>query len=104
MALASNGWGTDPNDWAAGQSGPGAGRCQQAGLQAAFGRGATTLQLDGRRKLYQQAERDWLTYHCTMPLVEVPAVTQVSTRLRNFGPSAGPGLETWNAADWWLAA
>jgi peptide/nickel transport system substrate-binding protein len=107
MALASNGWGPDPNDWAglvAGQSGWSASRCQQGGLQATFDRGATTLQLDGRRRIYQQAERQWLAYHCTLPLVEVPAVTQVSTRLRNFAPSAGPGLETWNAADWWLAA
>ncbi|HEY4864098.1 MAG TPA: ABC transporter substrate-binding protein [Candidatus Dormibacteraeota bacterium] len=107
MALASNGWGTDPNDWAApaaGQSGLGAGLCPQSGLQVSFSRGASTLQLDGRRKAYQQAEREWLASHCTLPLVEVPQVTQVSTRLRNFAPSPGPGLETWNAADWWLAA
>ena len=47
--------------------------------------------------------KEWLAYHCTLPLIEVPAVSQVSSRLHNFAPSPGLGAETWNAADWWLS-
>jgi peptide/nickel transport system substrate-binding protein len=106
MALASDGWGPDPNGWAAlapeqdSQSGA---RCEDDDLEGAFRRGASTLETGRRHAAYLQAEREWLAYHCTMPLVEVPQISQVSTRLHNFSPSPGFGVETWNAADWWLS-
>jgi len=106
MTLSSNGWGPDPNDWAVmvveGQ-GQGADRCEDEPLGQAMERGASTLAPAARRALYSAAEREWLTYHCTMPLFEVNQVTQVSTHLHNFAPSPGLGSETWNAADWWLS-
>jgi peptide/nickel transport system substrate-binding protein len=106
MALASDGWGPDPNDWAAlapEQDTQTGGRCEDDNLEAALRRGASMLEADARRAAYLQAEREWLDYHCTMPLVEVPQISQVSTRLHNFSPSPGFGVETWNAADWWLS-
>jgi peptide/nickel transport system substrate-binding protein len=106
MALASDGWGPDPNDWAAlapDQETQAGWRCEDDDLEGALRRGASTLAADARRTAYFQAEREWLNYHCTMPLLELPQVSQVSTRLHNFSPSPGYGLETWNAADWWLS-
>jgi peptide/nickel transport system substrate-binding protein len=106
MALASNGWGPDPNSWArlALESGGGeSGACRDDDLAEAMARGARTLDPAGRRAAYAAAEKEWLAFHCTLPLFEVPAVSQVSTRLHNFAPSPGPGAETWNAADWWLS-
>jgi peptide/nickel transport system substrate-binding protein len=106
MALASDGWGPDPNDWAAlapDQDTQSTWRCEDDDLEAAFRRGASTLNFDARRAAYLQAEREWLDYNCTVPLLELPQISQVSTRLHNFSPSPGYGLETWNAADWWLS-
>jgi peptide/nickel transport system substrate-binding protein len=106
MALASNGWGPDPNSWArlALESGRGeSGACRDDDLAEAMARGARTLDPAGRRAAYAAAEKEWLAFHCTLPLFEVPAVSQVSTRLHNFAPSPGLGAETWNAADWWLS-
>jgi peptide/nickel transport system substrate-binding protein len=106
MTLFSNGWGPDPNDWAAmvaetpGQSSD---RCEDEQLGQSFESGASTLDAARRRAIYTAAEKEWLVYHCTMPLFEVPQVIQVSTRLHNFAPSPGLGSETWNAADWWLS-
>jgi peptide/nickel transport system substrate-binding protein len=106
MAVSSNGWGPDPNDWAAmvtEAAGQESDLCQDEPLGQAFERGASTLDPARRRAIYGAAEQEWLAYHCTMPLFEVPQVTQVSTRLHNFAPSPGLGSETWNAADWWLS-
>jgi peptide/nickel transport system substrate-binding protein len=106
MTLSSNGWGPDPNDWAvmvAEVPGQSADRCEDEPLGQAMERGASTLDPAARRALYSAAEREWLAYHCTMPLLEVNQVTQVTTHLHNFAPSPGPRSETWNAADWWLS-
>ena len=95
MTLYSNEWAPDPAAWApVGVSGrlENWNRCQDRALDQAFARGA-----------YGDAEREWLSYRCTIPLVETPEIRQVSTRLRNFVPSPGPGGDSWNAADWWLA-
>ncbi|PZR93903.1 MAG: hypothetical protein DLM67_13145 [Candidatus Nephthysia bennettiae] len=106
MTLSSNGWGPDPDDWAvmvAEVPGQSADRCEDEQLGQSMERGASTLDPAGRRAAYSAAEREWLSYHCTMPLLEVRQVTQVSTRLHNFAPSPGLGSETWNATDWWLS-
>jgi peptide/nickel transport system substrate-binding protein len=106
MTLSSNGWGPDPNDWAAMVTEPpgqDSGRCEDQPLEDAFDRGASTLDPAARRSIYGAAEREWLSYHCTMPLFEVSQVDQVATGMHNFAPSPGLGLETWNAADWWLS-
>jgi peptide/nickel transport system substrate-binding protein len=106
MTLFSIGRGPDPNDWAAMVAetpGQASDRCEDEPLGQAFENGATTLDTARRRAIYTAAEKEWLVYHCTLPLFEVPQVTQVSTRLHNFAPSPGPGSETWNAADWWLS-
>ena len=106
MTLSSNGWGPDPNDWASlvaespGQASDG---CEDEQLGQAFESGESTLDPGARRAIYAAAEKEWLSYHCTLPLFEVPQVTQVSTRLHNFAPSPGPGGETWNAAEWWMS-
>lgn len=94
MTLYSNEWAPDRAAWAAigVSSGPeNWNRCQDRALDQAFARAA-----------YGDAEREWLRYRCTIPLVELPEIRQVSARLRNFAPSPGPGGDTWNAADWWL--
>ena len=105
MTLASNQWAPDPSAWAAVAVSGRAGnrnRCQDPALDSAFAAGEATLAADARRSAYRDAEREWLRYHCTIPLFEVPEVRVVSTRLRNFAPNpAAP--DTWNAADWWLA-
>ena len=105
MTLTSNQWAPDPGAWAAVAVGGRAGnwnRCQDPALDAAFAAGAATLADGARRSAYRNAEREWLRYHCTIPLFEVPEVREVSTRLRNFAPNpAAP--DTWNATDWWLA-
>lgn len=104
MTLYSNQWAPDPSAWAAvgGSGQPGNwNRCRDFALDAAFARGEATLMVAARKAAYQDAEREWLRYRCTIPLFEVPEVTQTSTRLRNFVPNpAAP--DTWNAADWWL--
>jgi len=106
MTLTSNQWAPDPSAWAAVAVGGRAAnwnRCQDPALDAAFAAGEATLAVDARRSAYRNAEREWLRYHCTIPLFEVPEVREVSTRLRNFAPNpAAP--DTWNAADWWLAS
>ncbi len=105
MTLTSNQWAPDPSAWAAvAISGRPANwnACRDHALDVALARGEATLSADARRSAYQDAEREWLRYHCTIPLFEVPEVRQVSTRLRNFAPDpAAP--DTWNAADWWVA-
>jgi peptide/nickel transport system substrate-binding protein len=95
MTLYSSEWAPDRSAWAAvGVSGrpENWNHCQDRALDQAFAHGA-----------YGDAERAWLRYRCTIPIVEVPEIRQVSPRLRNFAPSPGPGGDTWNAADWWLA-
>jgi len=105
MTLASKQWAPDPSGWAAtaasGRPGNWNG-CQDRTLDAAFARGEATLSANARRSAYQDAEREWLRYRCTIPLFEVPEVREVSTRLRNFAPNPS-APDTWNAADWWLA-
>jgi hypothetical protein len=106
MTVSSNWWGTDPNDWAsivAEVPGQATDRCEDEPLGQSFESGAATLDAARRRAIYAAADKEWLSYHCTMPLLEVPQVTQVSTHLHNFAPSPGLGSETWNAADWWLS-
>jgi peptide/nickel transport system substrate-binding protein len=113
MTLSSDSLGPDPNDWASlVDESPGQGsespsqssdRCEDEQLGQGFERGVSTLNPGARRAIYGAAEREWLSYHCTIPLFEVPQVSQVSTRLHNFAPSPGLGSETWNAADWWLS-
>jgi peptide/nickel transport system substrate-binding protein len=106
MLLASNGWGPDPGSpsaLAAETGGQNTGSCHDEQLEAAMRRGADTLDPAGRRTAYAQAEKEWLAYHCTIPLFEVASVSQVPVRLHNFAPSPALGLETWNAADWWIS-
>ena len=103
LTLYSNQWAPDADAWAAvGVTGgtENWNRCQDRALDQAFGRAEA-----GRdaAAAFRDAEREWLRYRCTIPLVETPEVRQVSNRLRNFVPSPGMGGDTWNAADWWLA-
>lgn len=105
MTLASNGWGADPSSWAVYGTSGGAqnwNHCQDRALDDAFARGISTLDPKLQLRAYQQVEREWLAYHCTIPLFETPEVRAVSPRLHNFAPSPGLGADTWNAADWWL--
>jgi peptide/nickel transport system substrate-binding protein len=105
MALYSTAWAPDVSAFAAAGTANGPanwGRCADRTLDRAFAR-AGTLDPAARREAAQDAEREWLRYRCTIPLFEWPDVRQVSSRLRNFVPDpAAP--DTWNAADWWLAA
>lgn len=98
MALASQQWAPDPAAWAAVGN-----ACGDRRLDAALGRVTGTLDPAARRAAAQAVEHEWLARRCTIPLFEWPDVRQVSPRLRNFTPVAG-AADTWNAADWWMAA
>ncbi len=104
MTLYSYQWLPDPDSWAAvGVSGrpDNWNRCHDRALDTAFARGEATLDAAARGAAYQDAEREWLRYGCTIPLFEVPDVRVRSTRLTNFAPNPF-APDTWNAADWWL--
>jgi ABC-type transport system substrate-binding protein len=114
MALFSNSWLPDPDAWAASAASgqipsaslPGGqnwSRCQDPALDRDFAAGAANLAAGVRRTAYLGAQKEWLAYHCTIPLFEWPLVRQVSRQAHNFSPGPQAGLETWNAADWWLA-
>jgi peptide/nickel transport system substrate-binding protein len=113
MGLYANTWEPDPSAWAPfgvssaipGAANPGGrnwSRCQDPRLDQAFAAGAATLVLDKRRAAYRDAAAEWLRYGCTIPLYLWPAVIQRTTRLHNFVPNPTLGMDTWNAADWWL--
>jgi peptide/nickel transport system substrate-binding protein len=106
MTVYSNEWSPDPGSWAAvalaGRPDGGI-RCPGQALHAAFTRLDGTLDPGVRRSAAREAEREWLRDRCTIPVFEVPDVRLVAQRLRGFRPSpAAP--DTWNAANWWLAA
>lgn len=106
MALYSDSRGSDPAAWTAAGTTGGAdnwGRCSDRALDADLARAGSTLDRSARLAAARAAERDWLAARCTLPLFELPDVRQVSTRLRNLVPDAA-AADTWNAADWWLAA
>src|SRR5205807_469612 len=101
-----NAWAPGPSAWAAvGTTGQpdNWNRCHDRALDADLARVGDTLDPAGRRTAAAGAEREWLGYGCTIPLFEWPDVREVSTRLRNFAPDPA-AADTWNAADWWLAA
>jgi peptide/nickel transport system substrate-binding protein len=115
MTLYSNSWLPDPEAWASSAdpaqvpspSLPGGqnwNRCRDSALSGQFAKGVATLPAAGRRAAYLRAQREWLSYHCTVPLFEWPLVRQASRQAHNFRPGPQPGLETWNAADWWLGS
>jgi peptide/nickel transport system substrate-binding protein len=114
MSLFGNTWLPDPSAWepvaAQGQipspAVPGGlnwNRCRDAALERSFAQGDSSLRLEDRRAAYLAAQREWLSYHCTIPLYEVTVPRQVSGRVRNFVPTPLLGGDSWNAADWFLA-
>ncbi|HEX6349674.1 MAG TPA: ABC transporter substrate-binding protein [Candidatus Dormibacteraeota bacterium] len=103
MTVYSNQWLADPDAWAVfGASGSSWNRCQDPKVDAALGAGAATLDPAKRQADYLALQREWLAYHCTIPLYEWPELRQVAGGVHNFLPAGGPSLDTWNAADWWL--
>ncbi len=115
LSLYSNTWEPDPAAWAplaAAAEIPSAGnpagrnwsRCQDPQLEQAFGAGSATLDPTRRRTAYRSAAAEWLSYGCTVPLVEWPSVIERTNRLHNFAPDPTLAMDTWNAADWWLSA
>jgi peptide/nickel transport system substrate-binding protein len=113
MTLYANTWQPDPSSWASfavsGQvpsdatpSGQNWNRCRDPQLDQAFGAGEADLGVDQRRRAYLAAQKEWLAYHCTIPLFETPQVRQVSTKMHNFTPNPSISMDVWNAADWWI--
>ncbi len=113
MTLYSNAWGPDPAGWGsfgassripspAAPNGQNWNRCQDPKLDAEISRGERTLQAAERKSAYLALQREWLDYHCTIPLFEWPLIRQVSRRLHNFAASPIAGADVWNAPDWWL--
>lgn len=104
MTVYSNQWLPDPDAWAVvGASASSWNRCQDPKLDAELAAGAATLDAAKRQAAYLALQREWLAYHCTLPLYEWPEVRQVGGAVHNFAPSPGPGQDVWNAADWWLS-
>jgi peptide/nickel transport system substrate-binding protein len=112
MSLYSNGWGGDPSAWAIfaaadqvpGTERPGGqnwGRCRDSTLDAQFQAGASSLDYSHRRAAYLAAQREWLAYHCTIPLLDWPRVIQKAAKVHNFSPNPTLSTDVWNAADWW---
>ena len=115
MTVYSNTWAPDPGSWAPvglstaiptadAPGGENWNRCRDPQLDQDLRVGGASLDPAKRRSAYAAAEREWLDYRCTIPLFEWPSIDQVSTKLRNFAPNAGFGMDVWNAADWWLAS
>ena len=113
MSLYSSTWEPDPSAWApfavsseipaaANPGGANWSRCQDPRLDQDFATGASTLDVGRRRAAYQDAAGEWLRYGCTIPLYLWPSVVQRTARLHNFTPNPTLGMDTWNAADWWL--
>lgn len=114
MTLYSNAWAPDPAAWApvgrsdavpsaAAPGGLNWNRCRDAGLDADLARVDSDTSA-GRRAAARAAERDWLAYGCTIPLLEVPDVRALAGRLHEVTTNPGMAAETWNASDWWLSA
>jgi peptide/nickel transport system substrate-binding protein len=101
MALLSNAWQPDPGAW-----GPFATTfgCPDPVLDQDFAAGAATMAPAARRTAYRAAASEWLRQVCTIPLYQWPSIVQGSTSLRGFEPNPVLGLDSWNAADWWLAS
>jgi peptide/nickel transport system substrate-binding protein len=107
MALISNTWQLDPSAWAPFATSAGGldwGHCADPALDQAFAAGGATLDAKARQTAYRAAAQEWLRVACTVPLYEWPAVTQRTTRLHGFQPNPVAGLDSWNAADWWLGS
>ncbi|HVD00651.1 MAG TPA: ABC transporter substrate-binding protein [Candidatus Dormibacteraeota bacterium] len=107
MALLSNAWPPDPGSWATFGTRAGSlnwGRCSDPGLDADFAGAAATLDSRARRTGYHAAAQEWLRQTCSIPLLQWPAVVQRTARLHGFEPNPMLGLDSWNAADWWLSA
>ncbi len=114
MTVYSNSWAPDPGSWEplglssaiptdAAPAGENWNRCRDRQLDQALLAGDSSLDLAKRRAAYADVEKEWLQYHCTMPLFEWPQIDQVSGKLRNFSPNPGIQMDAWNAVDWWLA-
>ena len=114
MSLYSNTWQPDPSSWApfavstqipddAAPGGQNWNRCRSPDLDRDFAAGESGLASDARRRAYLAAQRDWLSYHCTIPIFEQPQIRQVSNKLHNFTPNPSISMDVWNAADWWIS-
>jgi peptide/nickel transport system substrate-binding protein len=106
IALYSNTWLPDPDAWAPFGAGSGAfnfGHCSNPALDQDFAAGAATLDPGRRRAAYRDAAGRWLQALCSIPLYEWPSVIRRSTRLHGFEPNPIAGMDSWNAADWWLS-
>jgi len=101
MALLSNAWEPDPSSWAPFATSFG---CLDPVLDQDFAAGGATLDPTVRRTAYRAAASEWLRQACSFPLYQWPAVVQGSTRLHGFEPNPVLGLDSWNAAGWWLSA
>jgi len=104
MTLYSIGFASDPAAWAA-LALPGEqnwNRCGDSRLDGLLTRAAAAIGPGERRAAYLAVQREWLAYHCTIPLFQWPVVVQAGARVRNFSPNPAMEPATWNAADWWL--
>jgi peptide/nickel transport system substrate-binding protein len=115
IALYSNSWQPDPDAWApfattaampgpANPSGLNWESCSDPRLDQDFAAGEATLDPAKRQASYRDAAGRWLLAGCSIPLYEWPSVVRRSTRLHGFEPNPIAGLDSWNAADWWLSA
>jgi peptide/nickel transport system substrate-binding protein len=114
MTVYSNSWLPDPGSWEpiglstaipsdAAPSGENWNRCQDPQLDHSLQAGDASLDPSKRRTAAADTAREWLQYHCTIPLYDWPQIDQVSSKLRNFSPNPGVQMDVWNAGDWWLA-
>ena len=99
LALFSDDFAPDPSAWA---QLPDFGHCRDGAIDQELATGASTLDAPARRAAYKEAAGKWLKAGCTIPLYYWPSVVMRSSRLHGFEPNPVAGLDTWNAADWWL--
>ena len=115
MTVYSNSWAPDPGSWEpvglssaipsdSAPTGENWNRCQDPQLDRSLQAGDQALDAAKRRAAAADAAREWLLYHCTMPLYDWPEIVQVAGKLRNFSPNPGLQMDVWNASDWWLAS
>lgn len=100
LALFSNDWQPDPSAWA---SLPDFGHCQTEQLKQTLATGARTLDARVRRAAYRDAAGEWLKIPCTFPLLQWPSVVTVTMGTHGFQPNPVAGLDSWDAAGWWLS-
>ena len=110
VGLFANTWSPDPDNWgtnalinqipsADNPSGQNWGRWTDDKLDKLFTQGESTVDLNQRIQIYNQAQAEWEKYAGQVELYQRPDVFTYAPFFGNFAPGS-PQLASWNSADW----